>query len=62
MVDRDVLLFEIGFYESKIAYFRELIARYETNIAEVRGELCTLNTDLKRLIDRELTDCATRKL
>jgi hypothetical protein len=61
MVDRDVLLFEISFYESKIAYFRELIVRYETNIAEVRGELCTLNADLKRLIDRELTDCAIRR-
>lgn len=62
MVDRDMLLFEIGFYESKIAYYRELIARYEQNIEEVKVELCTINADLKRPDDRERTDCATCKL
>lgn len=61
MVDRDLLLFEIGFYESKIAYFRELIDIYEKNIEEVRGELCTLDGGLKPQTDIQLIDFATRQ-
>ena len=43
MEDRERLLFEISFYESKIVYFRDMISKYEKEISEVKGELSSFD-------------------
>ena len=45
MIDRKTLLFELSYYESKIAMFRTVIAHYETEIAVVRNELLSLEAE-----------------
>jgi hypothetical protein len=45
MDDREMLLFEISFYESKIALFREMIFQFEKDIAKVRNELSSLDAE-----------------
>ena len=44
MADRELLLFEITFYESKIAFFRQMISQYEKEIVEVKGELSSIDS------------------
>jgi hypothetical protein len=39
MIDRKTLLFELSYYESKIAMYRTVISHYETEIAVVRMDL-----------------------
>jgi hypothetical protein len=48
MLGRDFLLFEIGFYESKIAMFLETIARYEKEMVGVKGELSMLDAEIEQ--------------
>jgi len=43
MEDRERLLFEISFYESKIVYFRDMISKYEKEISAVKGELTSFD-------------------
>jgi hypothetical protein len=48
MLGRDFFLFEIGFYESKIAMFLETIARYEKEMEGVKGELSMLDAEIEQ--------------
>ena len=45
MVERDLLVYEINFYESKITLFREMIDRYQKDIEQVKGELSSLDAE-----------------